>query len=31
MLCDVPVIVREGLTFGFRYPYINDATGRFVP
>jgi len=30
MLADVPVIVREGLTFGFRYPYINDRTGRFV-
>jgi len=31
MLADVPVIVREGMTFGFRYPYINDQTGRFVP
>ena len=31
MLADVPVIVREGLTFGFRYPYINEHTGRFVP
>lgn len=30
MLADVPVIVREGLTFGFKYPYINDQTGRFV-
>jgi glycosyltransferase involved in cell wall biosynthesis len=30
MLADVPVIVREGLTFGFHYPYINDLTGRFV-
>ena len=30
MLADVPVIVREGLTFGFRYPYINEHTGRFV-
>jgi glycosyltransferase involved in cell wall biosynthesis len=31
MLADVPVIVREGMTFGFHYPYINDQTGRFVP
>ena len=31
MLADVPVIVRDGMTFGFRYPYINDQTGRFVP
>lgn len=30
MLADVPVIVRDGLTFGFRYPYINEHTGRFV-
>jgi glycosyltransferase involved in cell wall biosynthesis len=30
MLADVPVIVRQGLTFGYRYPYINERTGRFV-
>jgi glycosyltransferase involved in cell wall biosynthesis len=30
MLADVPVIVRTGLTFGFKYPYINEQTGRFV-
>jgi glycosyltransferase involved in cell wall biosynthesis len=30
MLADVPVIVRDGMTFGFHYPYINDQTGRFV-
>jgi len=30
MLADVPVIVRDGLTFGYKYPYINDQTGRFV-
>ena len=30
MLADVPVIVRDGLTFGFKYPYINEQTGRFV-
>jgi glycosyltransferase involved in cell wall biosynthesis len=31
MMADVPVIVREGLTFGHRYPYVNEHTGRFVP
>jgi glycosyltransferase involved in cell wall biosynthesis len=31
MLADVPVIVREGLTFGYPYPYINEHTGKFVP
>ena len=31
MMADVPVIVREGLTFGYRYPYVNEHTGRFVP
>ena len=31
MLADVPVIVRDGLTFGYKYPYINEHTGRFVP
>jgi len=30
MTADVPVIVREGLSFGFKYPYINEKTGRFV-
>lgn len=30
LLADTPVIVREGLTFGHRYPYINAQTGRFV-
>jgi len=30
MLADVPVIVRDGMTFGFKYPYINQHTGRFV-
>lgn len=30
MLADTPVIVRDGLTFGFRYPYINEETGAFV-
>jgi len=30
MLADVPVIVRDGMRFGFRYPYINPQTGRFV-
>jgi glycosyltransferase involved in cell wall biosynthesis len=30
MMADVPVIVRDGLTFGYRYPHINEHTGRFV-
>lgn len=30
LLADTPVIVRDGLTFGFRYPYINSMTGAFV-
>jgi len=30
MLADVPVIVREGLTYGLKYPYINEQTGRFA-
>jgi glycosyltransferase involved in cell wall biosynthesis len=30
MLANVPVLVREGLTFGYKYPYINESTGRFV-
>ena len=30
MLADVPVIVREGLTYGCRYRHINSMTGRFV-
>lgn len=30
MFADVPIIVRQGLTFGFKYPYINDQTGRYV-
>ena len=30
MLAGVPVLVRAGLTYGARYPYINPQTGRFV-
>jgi glycosyltransferase involved in cell wall biosynthesis len=30
MLADVPVIVRQGLTYGFKYPYINPQTGAFA-
>jgi len=30
MLADVPVIVRDGLSFGVKYPYINPQTGHFV-
>jgi len=30
MLAGVPVIVREGLSYGYRYPYINSQTGQFA-
>ena len=30
MLADVPIILRQGLTFGFEYPYVNPQTGRFA-
>jgi hypothetical protein len=30
MLAGVPVIVREGLSYGHRYPYINSQTGQFA-
>ena len=29
LFADVPVIVREGLSYGHQYPYINRQTGRF--
>jgi hypothetical protein len=29
MFAGVPCIVREGFNYGYRYPYINAATGRF--
>jgi len=30
LFADVPIIVRDGLSYGYRYPYINDMTGRFA-
>jgi glycosyltransferase involved in cell wall biosynthesis len=30
LFADVPVIAREGLSYGFPYPYINPSTGRFA-
>lgn len=30
MFAGTPVIVREGFNYGYRYPFINDATGRFA-
>ena len=30
MFCGVPCIVREGLNYGQRYHYVNEATGRFA-
>ena len=29
MFAGVPCILREGFNYGYRYPYINDATGCF--
>lgn len=30
MFAGVPCVVRTGFNYGFRYPYINEATGRFA-
>ena len=30
MFAGVPCILRDGFNYGYRYPYINDATGRFA-
>ena len=30
MFAGVPCVVRDGFNYGFKYPYINDATGRFA-
>lgn len=30
MFADVPCIVRAGFNYGYAYPYINDATGRYA-
>jgi glycosyltransferase involved in cell wall biosynthesis len=30
MLANVPCVVREGFNYGYRYPYVNDLTGRFA-
>jgi glycosyltransferase involved in cell wall biosynthesis len=30
LFADVPIIVRDDLTYGFRYSYVNAETGRFV-
>lgn len=30
MFADVPVILREGMNYGYRYPHVNPATGRFA-
>jgi glycosyltransferase involved in cell wall biosynthesis len=29
MFAGIPCIVRDGFNYGYRYPYINDATGMF--
>jgi glycosyltransferase involved in cell wall biosynthesis len=30
LFADVPIVVREGLSYGHRYPYVNAETGRFA-
>lgn len=30
MFCDVPCLLPEGFNYGFRYPYVNDQTGRWA-
>ncbi len=30
MFANVPCILREGFNYGYRYPYVNAATGRFA-
>jgi glycosyltransferase involved in cell wall biosynthesis len=30
MFADAPVILRTGFNYGYQYPHVNDATGRFV-
>ncbi len=30
LFADVPVVVRRGLSYGYRYPYINEQTGAFA-
>ncbi len=30
MFAGVPCVVRAGFNYGFKYPYINEATGRFA-
>lgn len=29
MFCDVPCLLPEGFNYGFRYPYVNEFTGRW--
>jgi glycosyltransferase involved in cell wall biosynthesis len=30
LFADVPIVVREGLSYGHAYPYVNAETGRFA-
>jgi glycosyltransferase involved in cell wall biosynthesis len=30
LFADVPIIVREGLSYGYHYPYVNESTGCFA-
>lgn len=30
LFADVPIVLREGLSYGHHYPYVNPSTGRFA-
>jgi glycosyltransferase involved in cell wall biosynthesis len=30
LFADVPIVLRDGLSYGHHYPYVNPATGRFA-
>jgi glycosyltransferase involved in cell wall biosynthesis len=30
LFANVPIVVREGLSYGYNYPYVNQETGRFA-
>ena len=30
LFADVPIVLREGLSYGYRYPYVNRMTGQFA-
>jgi hypothetical protein len=30
LFADVPIVVRQGLSYGYNYPYVNPLTGHFA-